>query len=183
MDKELFHAASFHRSAVVDDPGRLLRVWLDLAIQNPAKMAAAHLERVRLFVPPFVAGIPRMDNLPFLHSTILPNDFGLQWKWPRIAGTVRLLARAWNAMAMIVANSGLWLIALIAAAWKMGNRGGRLGLTILFALVLELEILIAAPMSEGRYGLLILITGQVATLFALFDRWVGRRAVANARTA
>ena len=28
-----------------------------------------------------------------------------------------------------------------------------------------------APISEGRYGLLILVTGQLTTLYLLLERW------------
>ena len=38
---------------------------------------------------------------------------------------------------------------------------------------LELGLLATAPISEGRYGLPILIAGQVSLLYILFDRWLG----------
>lgn len=169
MDKELFASASFRPSVVRENPGALLRVWGALARENPWQMLRAHAERVRLFLPPLVTGLPRTDNLPFIHSTILPNDFGLEWRFPRVAGTVRLAARAWNAMALVIGNAGLWLIALVVSAKVLGDRGRALYPTILFAVALELGILVAAPMSEARYGLFILITGQIATLTALFE--------------
>ena len=37
------------------------------------------------------------------------------------------------------------------------------------AVAVELGILVAAPMSERRYGLFMLIAGQVATLIALVE--------------
>ena len=174
MAKELFAAHSFRRAPVRDNPGGLLRVWLDLAFQNPLRMVQAHVERVRLFLPPFVGGLPRTDNLPFIHSTILPNDFGLEWKFPRVAETVRLFARAWNALAIVVGNAGLWLIALVVSAKALGNAAPALRLTIVLAVALELTILVAAPMSEARYGLFILITGQVAALVACLEIWFRR---------
>ena len=174
MDKELFAAASFHPDAVRARPMALLRAWLALARDNPLQMLRAHAERVRLFLPPFFTGVPRGDNLPFIHSTILPNDFELEWKLPRLAGVVRLVARAWNAMAMFIANAGLWLLALVLSAKALGARGRALRLTIYFAVALEISVLVAAPMSEGRYGLFILITGQVAALTALFEGYRGR---------
>jgi hypothetical protein len=174
MDKELFAAASFHPDAVRARPMALLRAWLALARDNPLQMLRAHAERVRLFLPPFLTGLPRADNLPFIHSTILPNDFALEWKLPRLAGVVRLIARAWNAMAMVIANAGLWLIALVLSAKALGARGRALRLTIYFAVALEIGVLVAAPMSEGRYGLFILITGQVAALTVAFEVYRGR---------
>jgi hypothetical protein len=76
MDKELFHAPSFRPAAVAEDAGGMFDVWLNLARANPAKMAASHIERMRLFLPP-IPGLMGFDNMPFIHSTILPNDFGL----------------------------------------------------------------------------------------------------------
>ena len=166
--------ASFHPDAVRARPMALLGAWLALARDNPLQMLRAHAERVRLFLPPFFTGVPRGDNLPFIHSTILPNDLELEWKLPRLAGVVRLVARAWNAMAMVIANAGLWLIALALSAKALGARGRALRLTIYFAVALEITVLVAAPMSEGRYGLFILITGQVAALTALFEVYRGR---------
>jgi hypothetical protein len=173
MDKELFAATSFTPATVRADPAALLRVWLALALENPWQMLRAHAERVRLFLPPFVAGLPRPDNLPFIHSTILPNDFELEWTFPRVAGAVRLIARVWNAMAIVIANAGLWLIALVVSAKALGARGRALRLTIYLAVALEIGVLVAAPMSEGRYGLFILITGQVAALTTLFEVYRG----------
>jgi hypothetical protein len=169
MDKELFASSSFKPSVVRGDPGALLKTWLALAIENPSQMLRAHAERVRLFLPPFVGGLPRTDNLPFIHSTILTNTFDLEWAFPRVAGAVRLFARAWNAVAIVVANAGLWLIALLLSARALGDRGRAMFPTIFMAIALELGILVAAPMSEGRYGLFILIVGQIAALTVLFD--------------
>jgi hypothetical protein len=61
-----------------------------------------------------------------------------------------------------------------ASAKALGARGRALRLTIFFAIALEISVLVAAPMSEGRYGLFILITGQVAALTAVFEVYRGR---------
>lgn len=174
MAKELFAAASFRQAPVRENPGALLRVWLGLALQNPLQMLLAHVERVRIFLPPFVAGVPRMDNLPFIHSTILPNNLDLEWTFPRVAGTVRLIARAWNALAVVVGNAGLWLIALVVSVKVLGEPTSAMRVTIYLAVALELSILVAAPMSEARYGLFILIAGQVAALVTCFEMWFRR---------
>jgi hypothetical protein len=77
-------------------------------------------------------------------------------------------------MAMVIANAGLWLLVLVLSAKALGARGRGLRLTIYFAVALEIGVLVAAPMSEGRYGLFILITGQAAALTALFEVYRGR---------
>jgi hypothetical protein len=169
MAKALFASPSWRAWEVHEHPRALLRAWWNLARENPWQMISGHLERVRLFLPPFVGTVPRGDNLPFIHSTILANDFELQWAFPRVAERVRLLARAWNAMAIVIANAGLWLIALVVSAHARGERGRALRPTIYLAAALELGILLAAPMSEGRYGLFILITGQLTALFVCVE--------------
>jgi hypothetical protein len=75
---------------------------------------------------------------------------------------------------VVIANAGLWLIALALSAKALGARGRALRLTIYFAVALEIGVLVAAPMSEGRYGLFILITGQVAALTVAFEVFRGR---------
>ena len=88
-------------------------------------MAAAHATRVRLFLPPFVTGL-RCLRVGFLHSTILPNDFGLAWQFPAVATRARNVVRAWNALGFILANAAVWLIVLLVVAWRLPEYRGRL---------------------------------------------------------
>jgi hypothetical protein len=170
MDKDLFNAPSFRRNEARARASDLVELWFELAVRNPGRMIAAHAERMRLFLPPFVTGLPRTDNLPFLHSTILDNEFGLRWRFPAIAERVRLAARAWNAGTVVIANAALWLIALLIAASKRAGDCRWLVPTVMMAIPLELIVLAAAPMSEGRYGLFILICGQLTTLTVIVGR-------------
>ena len=175
MDKYLFASPSFQKTAVGPRIGPLMHVWLSLALKNPLQMIGAHVERVRLFLPPFVGGIPRNDHhIPFIHSTILPNDFDLHWRFPRLAETVRLLARTWNALVLIVGNVGLWLIALLVVAWRM-DKDHRLRATLSVAVALDVILVAVAPMSEARYGLFILICGQTAALIGAARLWISRK--------
>jgi hypothetical protein len=63
---------------------------------------------------------------------------------------------------------------LIVSAKVLAESTSAMRVTIYLAVALELSILVAAPMSEARYGLFILIAGQVATLVACLDAWFRR---------
>jgi len=165
----LHTARSFSVTAVVTNYRDLPGVWLSLARRYPARIIAAHATRVRLFLPPFAAGMPDTFIISFLHSTILPNDFGLQWAMPAVAERARVVVKAWNAAGFVLANSALWLIVL-------GVLGSVRTPTFLIAACLNLGLILAAPISEGRYALFILICGQATALFWVLERWQTKRA-------
>jgi hypothetical protein len=167
----LLIAPTFQAAQVEPNMGGLARTWWTLAMRHPLKMIAVHLRRVNLFLPPFVGGVPEQSNTPFLHSTILPNDFALQWAFPRIAETARIPMRAWNAMRAVLANAALWLAVLMVIAWRRRDLRAHLMPTIVVCVALEAGLIATAPISEGRYGLLILVTGQLTALYLLLERW------------
>ena len=154
---------SFSTTAVETHLRELIGVWRSLAARYPVEMIAGHARRVRLFLPPFVGGPPEVVS--FLHSTILPNDLGLAWKWPEMAERARVVVRLWNALGWILANSALWLLVSIAVAWRLPGYRASLVPVIIIGTVLNLGLIAAAPISEGRYGLFILICGQATALF------------------
>jgi hypothetical protein len=153
-------------TAIVVNYRELVGVWRSLAFRYPMGMIAAHAERVRLFLPPF----PPFDVPSFLHSTIVPNDLGLAWTFPSVAERARIVVRAWNAMGVVLANSMIWLVVLIVTAWRQPSWRDRLIPTIVIAVALNLGLLVAAPISEGRYGLVILICGQATALYLVLER-------------
>ena len=161
----LFVAPTFRIEQVGPHTSGLIRTWVSLGLRYPARMALVHLRRVSLFLPPFIVGVPDQDYTPFIHSTILPNDFGLAWAFPQAAQVARQPARAWNAMRLILANSALWLAVVALAAWKLRDRRHQLLPTVVMAGALNVGLLATAPISEGRYGLFILICGQVTLLY------------------
>lgn len=172
----LLIAPSFRPENVEAHTGGLVRTWWSLARRYPGKMVYVHARRVNLFLPPFVGGVPRQAQTPFIHSTILPNDFGLEWGFPRVAEVARLPIRAWNAMRAVLANAAVWLIAIGLMAWKLPALRASLMPTLITCVGLELGLLATAPISEGRYGLLILVTGQLSLLYLVLQRWPGPRA-------
>jgi hypothetical protein len=169
----LFIAPTFQPAAVEPNAGALARTWWTLLTRYPARMTFVHLRRVNLFLPPFVGGAPETSQTPFIHSTILPNDFGLHWAFPRLAEIARIPVRAWNALRAVLANAALWLVALIVIAWRRPDLRPGLVPTIVVCIALELGLLATAPISEGRYGLLILVTGQLTLVYAIIERALG----------
>ena len=65
----------------------------------------------------------------------------------------------------MLANSALWLGLIALAAWKLRGLRHRLLPTLIMATALNLGLLATAPISEGRYGLFILICGQVTLVY------------------
>jgi hypothetical protein len=169
----LLIAPSFRPSAVEEHMAGLARTWWSLSRRYPGKLLYVHARRVNLFLPPFVGGLPQQHYTPFIHSTILPNDFGLAWAFPRVAEAARLPIRAWNAMRALLANAAIWLIALGLIVWRFPALRVPLMPTLVTCVGLELGLLATAPISEGRYGLLILVTGQLSLLYLALERRSG----------
>ena len=166
----LLIAPTFQPAQVEPNTRGLAMTWWSLLKRYPLKMTFVHLRRVNLFLPPFVGGMPELSQTPFIHSTILPNNFDLHWAFPRVAEVARLPARAWNAMRAVLANAAVWLIVLVAIAWRRADLRARLLPTIVVCVALELGLLATAPISEGRYGLPILFAGQLSLLFVALER-------------
>jgi hypothetical protein len=176
----LYGAATFDRAAATTEYAQVIGVWLRLCASNPAAMMQVHFVRTRLFLPPFMAGRPANDNLPFIHSTILPNEFGLVWAFPGLARAFRSMIRVWNGAKIVLANAGLWLLVLIASmAVHRHDDQVRLLPTVLVGASLDALLLATAPISEGRYGLFILICGQAAALVAALDFIRARRSASR----
>jgi hypothetical protein len=149
--------------------GGLPAAWWSLARRYPAKMFAAHFGKLTFFLPPFATG--RHEQTPFIHSTILPNDFGLAWAFPPVAELARLPVRAWNALRIVLANATVWLAVLWLAVRRRDDLSRALRPALMFGIILEAMMLVMAPASEGRYVLPVLITGQATLVFLLFERW------------
>jgi hypothetical protein len=158
-------------AAIIDNYDDYLGVWWSLARRYPMEMLGAHALRVRMFLPPFATGIPDMIVTSFIHSTILqPNAFDLRWAWPAVAERARVVVRAWNAGGLILANTFVWLSVLAIVAWRSRRMRAVLIPTIVVAVSLNLGLVAAAPISEGRYGMFILICGQATALFMILER-------------
>jgi len=164
----LFIAPSFHQDRVAPNIGRLVSAWLSLARQHPVKMLGAHVTRLSFFLPPFLVRDPA--RTPFIHSTILPNTLGLAWAFPQVAEAVRLPIRGWNALRVVLANLPLWLAVLWLTVRRRHDLSAALRPALLIGVIMELSLLVTAPIAEGRYGLPILVTGQLTMVYLLLER-------------
>ena len=81
-------------------------------------------------------------------------------------------------MRLLLANSAIWLAVLVVAGWVSSGHRTRLRPTILVAVALNLGLIATAPISEGRYGLFILICGQLTALQWWLEARSEKRAVA-----
>jgi len=96
-------------------------------------------------------------------------------QFPQIAEIARLPLRAWNAMRSALANAAIWLIALGVIVRRLPTLRAPLKPTIVVCIALELGLLATAPISEGRCGLLILVTGQLTLLYVAVARQTAMR--------
>ncbi|MEO7133279.1 MAG: hypothetical protein ABI024_03575, partial [Vicinamibacterales bacterium] len=93
------------------------------------------------------------------------------WAFPRVAETARLPVRAWNAMRAVLANAA-FVVARVGADRVAAPRSAE-------AAVADHRRLhrargrVARDRADfgGRYGLVILVTGQLTTLYLLLERW------------
>lgn len=157
----LFMKRLSNNAAIAANYGELIGVWRSLLLRYPRQLLAAHASRVRLFLPP----VPPFEVPTFIHSTIVPNDYGLAWTLPAIAERARLAVRAWNALGFVLANAMLWLIMLGIVVWRVADLRVHLAPTIVIAIALTIGLIVAAPISEGRYGLFTLICAQSTVLY------------------
>ena len=74
----LLIAPTFQPAQVEPHTRDLALTWWSLVQAVSAEDDLRASARVNLFLPPFVGGVPEQTHTPFIHSTILPNDFDLQ---------------------------------------------------------------------------------------------------------
>lgn len=170
-------APSFRYAHAEGQVGAMLATWGRLALREPMRMADVHAKRIALFLPPFLTGTPDSASIKFVHASIIPNDRGLAWRFPRAAATMQLSIRLWNRYRVWLANAALWLLAM-AAVWRLSLAELPLGMTLLVSGALWLGLIATAPVSEGRYGLFILICGHATVTYWVLARISGRSAPA-----
>ena len=143
---------------------RLPKLLLSLAKEDLGFLISTHLQRHKYLVPIPIYGIPRP---PFIHSSIEFVNDDVNWKFQKLAEKARSYIRVWNYFNFFFAYSGLWLMVIFFAAVMKRSRDF-LYIGIL-SLVLSVSLFIFAGISDARYVLYILITGQIIGLHALFE--------------
>lgn len=140
--------------------GNLVAAWFKLARAHPEFILKVHAERNAYLVPLPIFGLPTM---PFLHTTIeYPNE-GIRFLNPSVAEMARVYPRIWNYFNFIFGYVGFWLLIIFYFGWKRKSQSYfQIGL---LSLILTLELFIASAISDARYGLFVLVTGQLIFIY------------------
>ena len=163
-------ACTFLNQAKVTAEERILAqefvpaAWVTLAKQDPLFILSTHVKRNAYLVPFPLNGLP---NPPFLHSTIEYENQGVEWKFPAIAEKARVPMRLWNALHGLTAWAGLW--SLVTLILLLGFKRKELLAPFLMSISLMGVLFVFAPIPDGRYGLFVLIVGQIALLGKLIE--------------
>jgi hypothetical protein len=138
--------------------------WVSLAKQEPLFIVSTHMKRNAYLVPLPLNGLP---NPPFLHSTIEYENRGIEWAFPAIAEKARVPMRLWNALHGLTAWAGLWSV--VTLILHLGFKRRELLAPLLMSISLMGVLFVFAPIPDGRYGLFVLIVGQIALLGKLIE--------------
>jgi hypothetical protein len=138
--------------------------WVTLAKQDPLFILSTHMKRNAYRVPLPLDGLPKP---PFLHSTIEFENQGIEWAFPSIAEKARAPIRLWNALRGFTAWAGLWSVVTLSLLLALKRR--ELLAPLLMSISLMGVLFVFAPIPDGRYGLFVLIVGQIALLGKLIE--------------
>ena len=130
--------------------------WLALTLKEPAFVLTTHMKRHEYLNPLPFFGPPRM---PFIHTTIEFANQGIAFRNVEISEKLRMYPRVWNYLNYIFGYSGFWLMLIFFFAWKKRNPV-YFGLGVL-GLVLNASLFVFAIISDARFTLFVLITGQL----------------------
>lgn len=151
----------------------LVGAFLKLVQEDSKFVLLTHLKRHEYLIPVPLFGLP---NPPFIHSTIEFADKGVEWVFPNLAEKSRLLVRVWNYGNFLFAYSGLWLL-IIGFAYIKSRREDFLYVLVV-SIILSMSLFVVAGISDARYVLFILISGQAIALSYLlnwFQKWRNKK--------
>ena len=161
-----FSDAKLNATELSQARSHLIGAFLKLVQEDPKFVLITHLKRHEYLVPVPLFGLP---NPPFIHSTIEFANKGVEWSFPSLAEKSRLLVRAWNYGNFFFAYSGLWLL-IITFAWIKSRREEFLYVLVV-SMILSISLFVVAGISDARYALFILISGQGIAL-SYFLNWL-----------
>ena len=136
-----------------------------LILEDPKFLLLTHLKRHEYLLPLPIFGLA---NPPFIHSNIEFPDAGVAWAFPTLAEKARIFVRIWNFGSFIFAYAGFWLF-FTACTWFFTRRNEILYVLIV-SLTLNLSLFVFAGISDARYTLFTLISGQGLALGFLLSR-------------
>ena len=144
---------------------QIISAFFKLLIQDPKFVLMTHIKRHEYLVPIPINGLPRP---PFIHSTIEYEDLGVEWAFTSLAQDARAFVRVWNYFNFFFAYSGFWLCILGLAAAI--TRRKDLFIVFAFGFILNSSLFVLAGISDARYTLFILISGQGVASNYLINR-------------
>lgn len=144
---------------------QVIGAFSKLIIQDPKFVLMTHIKRHEYLVPIPINGLPRP---PFIHSTIEYEDLGVKWAFPSLAEDARAYVRVWNYFNFFFAYSGFWLCILGLASAI--TRRKDLFIVFAFGFILNSSLFVLAGISDARYTLFVLISGQGVALNYLINR-------------
>ena len=160
-----FSDAELTNTDVAQARAHLASALFKLIREDPKFLVLTHLKRHEYLVPLPIFGLVKP---PFIHSTIEFPDMGVAWAFPTLAEKARVFVRIWNFGSFIFAYAGFWLL-FIACAWFLSRRNEILYVLIV-SFTLNLSLFIFAGISDARYTLFTLISGQGLALGYLVSR-------------
>jgi hypothetical protein len=142
------------------------QAWKALALAEPFFVVSTHLKRNAYLFPVPLFGLPR---IPFIHTTIEVSNMGISFWNPKVSEKLRIYPRIWNYFNFIFGYSGFWLLIVFVFAWW---KRSFLYLSIgVIGLILNTSLFVFAIISDGRYSLYTLITGQIILLEAMLSKY------------
>jgi len=145
--------AKFSQDNLQNSLNVIPNIWFDIFKENPIDVILIHNERNHYLLPIPILGL---KEIPFIHSVIDKNEFGINWKNEEIAEIARLYIRMWNFASPILAHVGFWTLILIIFSFK--NRDVKI--ISIFGISNILILYIFGPIPDARYGIHNLILGQ-----------------------
>jgi hypothetical protein len=139
--------------------------WMGLLRANPEFILKTHLNRHKYLVPIPYSGLASM---PFIHTTIeIPNS-GVAFLNPTLSESLRSYPRIWNFFNFIFGFAGFWLTLILLFSWW--KKDFWLFRVWLVGLILNLGLFVFASISDGRFTLFVLISGQLILVGELLER-------------
>jgi 4-amino-4-deoxy-L-arabinose transferase-like glycosyltransferase len=141
------------------------QAWKRLALEEPFFVITTHLQRNAYLFPVPLFGLPR---IPFIHTTIEVSNMGIRSWNPEVSEKLRIYPRIWNYFNFIFGYAGFWLLIVFVFAWR---KRSFLFLSVgVIGLILNASLFVFAIISDGRYSLYTLITGQIILLEAILGK-------------
>jgi hypothetical protein len=170
------------KTSNIDAEENFIKAWKNLAFEHPGFVLSTHVKRNEYLVPLPINGF---SNPPFIHSIIEVQNQGVEFWNLGIAEPARAYVRIWNLFNWFFGYSGFWMLLIGIFAYIRKNLN--YWLIFIMALTLNSSLFVFAVISDGRYALPVLLSGQLILLAEIISskrvQEILRRFTINARTS